>query len=153
MTTCDVRAAGAVDRSMARLAALALVVACATLVTGGRAVFAAGQATGLLRIREVVVPGSPIPIEGELSYVRATPQGGGTARRARIPYGGKPVTLRLPAGSYLLAVWHRTCDANCGMLDPPTDRCQARVSVRVGTTVAVTVRHRFGTPCRIAVGR
>jgi len=33
-----------------------------------------------IRIREVRVPGSPIPIEGEISYVRLSTRGGTTVQ-------------------------------------------------------------------------
>jgi len=95
------------------------------------------------------VPGSPIPTEGEISYVRVTTASGATVRQAKLPFGGTWVRIGLGRGSYTVAVWHRTCDANCNYLDPPTDRCRASVLIRPGTVVRLTVRNRPGSPCRI----
>jgi hypothetical protein len=123
---------------------LALVVATPP---GGHSEGTAGQAE--IRIREVRAPGSPIPIEGEISYVRVSARDGATVRRTRIPFGGAWVRIPVRRGSYAVAVWHRTCDANCNYLDPPTDRCRSTVVVRAGASVRVMVRNAPGSPCRI----
>src|SRR5437870_9764121 len=102
-----------------------------------------------IRIWEVRVPGSPIPIEGEISYVGVSTRGGTTVRQARIPFGGAWVRIPVGRGSYTVAVWHRTCDANCNYLDPPTDRCRSTVVVRPGASLRLTVRNAPGSPCRI----
>ena len=124
-----------------------LLALVAATPPGGRSEGAARRAE--IRIREVRVPGSPIPIEGEISYVRVSTLGGATVRRVRIPFGGDWVRIPVERGSYTVAVWHRTCDANCNYLDPPTDRCRSTVVVRPGASLRLTVRNAPGSPCRI----
>ncbi len=104
---------------------------------------------GEIRVREILVPGSPIPTEGEISYVRVSTHAGATVRRARLPFGGAWVRIPVGRGSYTVTVWHRTCNANCNYLDPPTDRCRATVVVRPAASVRLTVRNRPGSPCLI----
>ena len=126
-----------------------LAVLLALLVGAPAASSSDTDRRGELRIREVRVPGSPIPTEGEISYVRVANASGATVRQSRLPFGGAWVRLGLRRGSYTVSVWHRTCDANCNYLDPPTDRCRAPVVIRPGATVRLTVRNRPGSPCRI----
>lgn len=104
-----------------------------------------------VRISEVRVPNSPIPIEGEISYVRVTDGHGATVRSAKIPFGGKAIRMRLRSGSYTMLVWHRFCDANCGTLDTPGDRCRHAIDIRARTRTDAVVRNRPGSPCRIVI--
>ena len=109
---------------------------------------AAGAAPEL-SLREVRVPNSPIPIEGEITYVRVVDAHGVAVQTTTIPYG-KRISLRLRNGSYTLHVWHRFCDGNCGYLDPPGDRCRRAITLRVKTRTDTVVHNRPGSPCRIA---
>jgi hypothetical protein len=56
-------------------------------------------------------------------------------------------TLRAAAGRHLFTSFIRTCDGNCGYLDPPTHRCSARIRL----PARVTVRLR-DAGCRLIVG-
>jgi hypothetical protein len=131
---------------------LSLLTALLVLLVAAPAASSETSRAGAIRIREVFVPGSPIPTEGEISYVRVRNAFGIVVRRTKLPFGGAWVRIPLGRGTYGVDVWHRTCDANCNYLDPPTDRCRTTVVVRPGSTVSVTVRNRPGTPCRIVRG-
>ena len=136
---------------------LILVVAVATAAAGcgdhrgkqpgGSAV--RGPVAGEMRITEARVPGSPVPIEGEISYVRVRRAGGATIANTVLSYAGDPLRLRVGSGRYTVSIWHRTCDGNCGVLDPASDRCETVVAVRSNTKVLVEIQNSPGSPCRI----
>jgi hypothetical protein len=121
------------------LAAFLAATAC-----GGR------HPTSELRIVEVHVPGAPVPIEGEFAYVRVSAADGYSVAERRLD-GGRPLRLRVPPGRSTLSVWHRTCDGNCGFLDPPSDRCEATVALEAEEVLKVTIENTPGSPCRIVV--
>ena len=108
------------------------------------------QPSGELRIAEVHVPGTPFPVEGEFSYVRAEGDSGASGDR-RLGSDGT-LRLRLAAGQYALSLWHRTCDGNCGLLDPPGDRCAQTLDLRADEVVKLTIENTPGSPCRIVPG-
>jgi hypothetical protein len=128
------------------LAALT-VAALALTACGGGPPRPGGEQPGELRIVEVHVPGSPIPIEGEFSYVRLSPSDG-PAMEWRLSTA-QELRQRLAAGRYTLSVWHRTCDGNCGLLDPPSDRCEETLVLRAQELTRVTIENTPGSPCRI----
>jgi hypothetical protein len=109
---------------------------------------AAEQPSGELRIVEVHVPGAPFPIEGEFSYVRAAGDDGAPPAERRLD-PDRPLRLRLAAGRYTLSVWHRTCDGNCGLLDPPSDRCEQTLDLAADEVVKLRIENTPGSPCRI----
>jgi hypothetical protein len=108
----------------------------------------AEQPSGELRIVEVHVPGTPFPIEGEYSYVRAAGDDGAPSVERRLDPEGA-LRLRLAAGRYALSVWHRICDGNCGLLDPPSDRCEQTFDLPADAVVKLTIENSPGSPCRI----
>jgi hypothetical protein len=132
----------------ASVVALAAAVLAGT-ACGSRQPRPPGAQTGELRIVEVHVPGSPVPIEGEFSYVRVSAVANGSVVAERRLDGDHPLRLRLDAGRYSLSVWHRTCDGNCGLLDPPSDRCEKTLEVPANDEVRVTIENSPGSPCRI----
>jgi hypothetical protein len=109
---------------------------------------AAEPPSGELRIVEVHVPGAPFPIEGEFSYVRAAGDDGAPDLERRLDPDGT-LRLRMAAGRYALSVWHRTCDGNCGLLDPPSDRCEQTLDLHADEVVKLTIENTPGSPCRI----
>jgi hypothetical protein len=115
---------------------------------GGAPPRPAGEQPGELRIVEMTVPGSPIPIEGEFSYVRVSGEDGGSVVERRLD-GEHELRLSLDAGRYTLSVWHRTCDGNCGLLDPPSDRCEEALVLSPQEVVLVTIENSPSSPCRI----
>ena len=53
--------------------------------------------------------------------------------------------LRLDPGEYRFVSFQRTCDGNCGSLDPPSDECEQ--VVRVDESADLTVAVRRGEGC------
>lgn len=148
-------------RRCARAAALALatliLASCAghsspgpTATTGPAAV--PGPDAGRLRITQVRV-GNAVPIEGTLSYIRIERASGVTLVERQLP-AGQGLTVKLNPGVYQLASWQRTCDANCGHLDPPSNRCAQPFTVKQHEHLKATIRVDFGSPgCVIVLER
>ena len=59
-------------------------------------------------------------------------------------------TLRLDPGAYRLVSFQRPCDGNCGIVDPPTDRCSGDIDAKADARVEATVRLSPGDGCTIA---
>jgi hypothetical protein len=106
------------------------------------------QPSGELRIVEVHVPGAPFPIEGEFAYVRVAGDDGAPPAERRLD-SDRPLRLRLAADRYTLSVWHRTCDGNCGLLDPPSDRCEQTLDLSADEVLKLRIENSPGSPCRI----
>lgn len=130
---------------MIRAFAFAALLLCAP-GCGGKAPVSGGSAR--LHVEQLVADGSPLPIEGAYHYVRLAGDSGSVERRLSDERTPK-ATLALPAGHYRLESWQRTCDGNCGTLDPPSDRCSGEFDLdpeqRLGATITVT----YGSGCRI----
>ena len=139
-------------RRCGRAAVLALVPlligSCAAQVSPGPAATAAGAQ---LRITQVKV-GEGVPIEGVFSYIRVERADGATVTERRLPSSDR-LTLALPPGAYRLANWRRTCDANCGNLDPPSSNCSRPFTLRQGESLHATIRTDFAAPCVIVLRR
>jgi len=125
-----------------RAAALVLVPlllgACtAQAIPSPAATAGAVAGTAQLRITQIRVSAS-LPIEGSLSYVRLE-RTGGTTVTERLPDNGK-LTLAVRPGAYRLVSWQRICDANCGNLDPPSNRCARPFTLRKGDRLQAVIR-------------
>jgi hypothetical protein len=81
-----------------------------------------------VRVRQVLDPSKGLYIEGSYSYVRVERPDGEEVLKERLE--GERILLRLVPGEYRLISFQRPCDANCGFLDPPTDRCEGLIMVR-----------------------
>jgi hypothetical protein len=127
-----------------------LVAALASLVAAATAGARAGTSHGILTVRTVHVRGSPMYIEGAVTFVAVERRHGRTIVQQRID---KRLRLSLAAGRYRLRSWVRPCDGNCGYLDPPADRCSQPFSIRRGQRVVATIRIRDASPCRISFRR
>ena len=146
---------------MTRLMILCAALAAVGAGCGGRSeaplVSAAGcgsrSSSSELRVRELRVAGAPVPIEGEISYLSVRRVGGAAIANTVLSYGGRAFRCHVSSGRYAVAVWHRFCDANCGNLDPISDRCRSVVRVRANAKVRVTIWNSPGSPCRIVVTR
>jgi hypothetical protein len=103
--------------------------------------------TAHLAIRQVRV-GTVIPVEGAVSFIRVRRPSGAIVATRRLP-DSQRLTLPLRPGRYRLVSWQRTCDANCGTLDPPTDRCSRALTLRPGERLRATIRINFATGCVI----
>lgn len=116
------------------------------------AVFAAGcggtrhSGSSELRVREVHVAGTGVAVEGEYIYASVD----GDEHRFD---GFGEARFDLAPGRHTVEVWHRTCDGNCGHLDPPSARCRASVTTEPGVPALATIHSGGGLPCRLVVGR
>ena len=125
-------------------------VALAAAACAGTVAAATGPKPARLRVEQVLLPHTPLPVEGAYSYVRVERLSGRPVVQRRLSFGPRPATtLLLAAGRYRLRSWQRACDGNCGHLDPPSDRCARRFEVKPGQRVNATIRLRYGSACRI----
>lgn len=93
---------------------------------------------GRLVIRESLPP-MPRYIEGSVSFLRVVRTQDGSVV-VDGPMRNKPLLDRaVAAGDYQVVSYQRPCDGNCGLLDPPVDRCEATVRVTGGHTRTATV--------------
>jgi hypothetical protein len=127
-----------------------LLASCAAQATPDPAATAPAQA-GQLRILQVTV-GNAVPTEGSLSYIRVERATGVTVTERQLPGTGK-LTLRVPPGPYRLVSWQRICDANCGNLDPPSQRCARPFTLRPGDQLTAAIRVNFASGCVIVLDR
>jgi hypothetical protein len=119
-----------------------LLGACAAQASPGPAATAgAVSGAGELRITQVRV-GNAVPIEGAFGYIRLERAGGGTVAERRLPDSGK-LTLAVPPGAYRLLSWQRTCDANCGNLDPPSVHCASPFTLQKGEQLQAVIKVDF----------
>jgi hypothetical protein len=117
-------------RRAAALAALAALVLVATAWSS-----AAGTVRVTLDDRMTARP-----IEGYVWFV-------GLDRAQRV--SARSVPLR-GTGRHLLVSFIRSCDGNCGLLDPPSMRCSQVVTLHAGSTRRALVRLR-NSGCRIVL--
>ena len=85
--------------------------------------------------------------EGSYSYIRVEHTSGDKLLEERLPEatGHSPTfvseaVLRVDPGEYRFVSFQRTCDGNCGSLDPPSDECKQVVRVDEPAELTVTVR-------------
>ena len=134
---------------LSALVALALLAAAGCGGDGAERPASTGPDAAKLRVVEVHVPGAPIAIEGEITYLRLERADGGVAKEATLRNGvEQPFQAAVEPGRYTLAVWHRTCDGNCGYLDPPGDRCHATLDLGPESSTQVTIENSPGSDCR-----
>jgi hypothetical protein len=128
------------------IAAVAFVAGCSDAPPGD-------EHGARLHVQQVIAKGSPLPIEGAYAYIRVEQPGGSKVVERRLKGAAKPsATVELAAGRYRLLSWQRTCDGNCGYLDPPSDQCSEGFEVRHDQGLAATVTVRYGSGCRIEFG-
>lgn len=137
---------------MTRVRAFAFAAAVLVLAAWSTASVAAAPAT--LHVTQVIAPGTPLPVEGSIPYIRVSRADGSTVVRRRLdltrrrPFANVP----LAPGRYRLQSWQRHCSGNCGRLDPPSDRCGRWFRIRPGRRLNATITVRYGSGCRIAFG-
>jgi Beta-lactamase enzyme family len=122
----------------------AVVVAFLALPAGAEAT------PGTLDLRELIDRSRGPYVEGSVSYVRVRSSDGRpvVARRVRKPRFR--MQRQLAPGRYRVISYQRPCDGNCGLLDPPTDRCARPVRVLSGGLTEVAVRVRPGRGCTMS---
>jgi D-alanyl-D-alanine dipeptidase len=121
------------------------VVACLAALPG-----AAEAAPGTLDLRQSVDGSSGLYTEGAVSYVRVRGRSGAVVVRRRVHRPRFRMQRLLPPGRYRVISYQRPCDGNCGLLDPPTDRCAQPVRVFSGGLTEVAVRVRPGRGCTMS---
>jgi hypothetical protein len=101
-------------------------------------------------------------IEGAMSY--ATLEGPSPHKEMALEDGvdrdfdiNKPFVIgmhRLPVapGHYVLKVWQRPCDGNCGYLDPPVGMASKEFDVIGGEHLSILITFRLMDPAAIQVG-
>ncbi|HEX2235884.1 MAG TPA: hypothetical protein VHK89_06380 [Actinomycetota bacterium] len=135
------------SRKAAKFVALLLPLglACGPASEGAPA---AGGSASTVRLTVRTAGEGPMYVEGALHYV-AIRSGGEVVFRGRLR--GGEVTREVESGSVRVAHWARPCVANCALdLDPPTDRCSARLEVVEDTTAVIRLRAVGG--CAISPG-
>jgi hypothetical protein len=100
-----------------------------------------------LFVEQTVDRSGPLPIEGAYSYVRIEDRSGGKVTEQRVQ-SDKKAEISLNPGSYTLISYQRTCDGNCGTLDPASDSCSSAFTAD-GSLVA-RIRVTYGSGCTIA---
>ena len=108
-----------------------------------------GKGQGTLNVRERFDPEGGLPTEGYIPFAVLRKAGSG-----RVVLREKPsFHRRLPAGRYRLSSYMRTCDGNCGFLDPPINKCVATVEIDRGMTTTVSVLRRADRACELVVSQ
>jgi hypothetical protein len=128
---------------------ICLLVSLAMLVAAcGRAHKTAKPGATKLVVQQIVNHGSPIPIEGSYSYVRIEDGDGHKVTEERLSSHGD-AAIQLDPGSYRLVSYQRTCDGNCGNLDPPSDSCSGGFTASSQGSLSANVNVTFGSGCKI----
>jgi len=91
----------------------------------------------------------PLYFEGAITYFRVRPSG--DSKWIEKSLKNQSESFSLAAGEYEIESYVRPCDGNCGLLDPPTDRCQTTFRLKAGETLyAVRMQSNEGK-CTLAV--
>ena len=113
---------------------------------------AAGQARGTLDYTRILDASRGVYIEGSISYLRVHDRRGVLVLERRSGPGARfRVRRALAAGRYRVTSFERPCDGNCGLLDPPAERCSRRVEILAGGRTGVRSTVRPGRGCRMSV--
>jgi len=108
---------------------------------------AAHPAAARLVVTQTVDPAGGIPIEGAYSYLRVETRDGAKVVEERLR--AKETTIRLDPGPYRLISFQRTCDANCGNLDPASDSCDRAFTMAPDKALNASLRVSYGSGCTI----
>jgi hypothetical protein len=127
-------------------------VLVATVGTAATAALPAGVANGRLHVRQVLAKNTPLPVEGAIPVVAIVRGDGSPVAKRRLGLVRPSATFSLPPGRYRLLSWQRVCDGNCGILDPPSDRCSRAFTLHRNQRLRATIAVRYGSGCRISFG-
>jgi hypothetical protein len=128
--------------------ALLLLLALLAAACGGTHHSAKGPAK--LIVAQTVIFSGAVPIEGAYSYVRIEDQSGHKATEQRVQ-SERNVVIPLDPGSYRLVSYQRTCDGNCGSLDPASDSCSSGFTA--DGPVSARIHVTYGSGCTIIFER
>ena len=124
-----------------------LVVVTLLAVSCGGAQKPARPEASKLFVRQTVDWNGGIPFEGAYSYVRIEDHSGRAVTEQRVQ-SDKNTVISLKPGSYKLISYQRTCDANCGTLDPASDSCSSAFTA--DRSLEARVRVTYGSGCTIS---
>ena len=101
-------------------------------------VLPAGDAVADLNIR-FQDPDQPVilGIEGAIFFLRSLDADGEVILDRIVKH--PEATVPIPVGTQTLVAYYRTCDGNCGLLDPPLDFCSIEADIEPGRTYDFTV--------------
>src|ERR1051326_1121498 len=103
------------------------------------------SAAGTLVVSQQRVAGSD---EGYIAFFLVS-SSGSQVEEKRLRLTDDFVSFSLPAGNdYELLSYIRTCDGNCGGLDPPTAECRAPFTLKAGETLYAK-RLPQGSSCKV----
>jgi hypothetical protein len=122
-------------------------VIAAAAASGASATPQTGEATLRLELRVDTSHG--FYAEGAYYYAALRRSGFSLLRH----FSGSRMVLHVGAGQYVLRSFARPCDGNCSRLDPPTDGCATRISLRAGTSLRIRVVAPPGSRCRLRMIR
>jgi hypothetical protein len=91
----------------------------------------------VLRLAFEGIEGGEMGIEGGIPFVSAHPPDGSVVLDVMVDLGGESVEI--PEGEYTLRLYFRSCDGNCGLLDPPNDWCTVEDTFVAGVEYDITV--------------
>ena len=77
-------------------------------------------------------------IEGGIVFIRSLGANGDVILDTKIERAA-PTVVTAPAGEQTLAVYFRSCDGNCTILDPATDACSVATTIEPGERYDLTV--------------
>lgn len=112
---------------------------------------ASARPAGHLAIRKIRV-GDAVPIEGAITFIRLKRPSGRVVLTRRLPASDR-LALPLRPGRYRLVSWQRLCDANCGTLDPPSDRCARSLTIAAGERLRAIIRVNYAVGCVLRLRR
>lgn len=93
--------------------------------------------------------GNVFYVEGSVGFARILDRFGNHV--AEDVFADNQVAFSLGPGRYRLVSYQRPCNANCGNLGAPTDKCSKRFRVRARHVVSAMVRVSPGGGCRVRV--
>jgi hypothetical protein len=130
-----------------RLVLLVVPLALVAAACGGTHGTARSGSAKLL-VQQTIDRNGPTPIEGAYSYVRIENSSGGKVTEQRLPSDGT-ASIPLDPGSYTLISYQRTCDGNCGNLDPASDTCSGGFTAAEDRSLSATITVTYGSGCKI----
>ena len=126
----------------------ALGIATAVAALAGPA--GAAAAPGTLNYRQTLDSSRGVYVEGSISFMRVRDANGEAVVSRRTARPNFRLVRKLPPGRYRAISYQRPCDGNCGLLDPPADRCSKRIRVLSSGLTDVRVTVRPGRGCRMS---
>jgi hypothetical protein len=82
--------------------------------------------------------GVMLGIEGAVLFLEVSTPSGSVVLDRVVDQNGD--VQALPPGDYKLLAYYRTCDANCGLLDPPKEFCSTTKTLEASRQYWLTVR-------------